>query len=116
METEKIKEGNRVIAEFMGMKRHNHASYITWEHEKGKHIFESVLQYNSSWDWLMPVVEKIESLGYIFAMQSNTVVITSPKSKKPHYKNLYKNDGIKKIECVFIAIVAFINWYNQNFK
>jgi len=49
METE---ESNKLIAEFMGVDIHEFVMNggKKWE-------------YHSSWDWLMPVVEKIEELG-----------------------------------------------------
>jgi len=46
---------NGLIAEFMGYEVHP-----VYEDERHD------LQYHTSWDWLMPVVEKIESLGYKF--------------------------------------------------
>ena len=35
-----------------------------------QHFFlKKQLMFHSSWDWLMPVVQKIESLGYVFTIQ-----------------------------------------------
>ena len=42
---------NKLIAEFMGVKP------------------PLYMEYHTTWDWLMPVVEKIESLGYVFTIQ-----------------------------------------------
>ena len=41
---------NRLIAEFMGAEGHP----------------LDQMKYHTSWDWLMPVIEKIETLGYNF--------------------------------------------------
>ena len=56
---------NKVIAEFMGLNvvtindiKRNKNPYI--ESADGYTMQE--LQYNTSWDWLMPVVEKIEQV------------------------------------------------------
>ena len=62
MTQEQIKN-NSIIAEFMG--------FIFYDDEgKYYHVEEGYflcipneLKYHESWDWLMPVVERIESLG-----------------------------------------------------
>ena len=48
---------NRLIAEFMGL---DQVDIDTWYDEHNE------LKYHKSWDWLMPVIEKIETLGYTF--------------------------------------------------
>src|SRR5205814_9893195 len=52
-------DGNKCIAEFMGIPKEG--IFITTNFE-GKMQFSTDYQYHSSWDWLMEVVEKIESL------------------------------------------------------
>lgn len=50
-------ESNKLIAEFMGINVGEYTSYP----EEGLTQYAVVdLQYHESWDWLMPVVEKIE--------------------------------------------------------
>jgi hypothetical protein len=65
-------ENNKLIAEFMGMQDTDLGWYDSVEAMSeyacqmvGGNTFEE-LQYDRSWDWLMPVVEKIETLGYTF--------------------------------------------------
>ena len=56
-------ESNKLIAEFMNV-----------EMEDGLYRFSTpmddyktdTLYFDCSWDWLMPVIEKIETLGYTF--------------------------------------------------
>lgn len=75
MKTNEILQGNRILAEFMGLKP-GYNSY-TKKYNWGDGIFfmtngdtiEEVMdsivgyaKYHSSWDWLMPVVEEIELL------------------------------------------------------
>ena len=61
---------NKLIAEFMGM-RQGKENEIRWANDwfesldPNGHIFQSGLRhehlrFNTSWDWLMPVVDKIE--------------------------------------------------------
>jgi len=56
---------NKLIAEFMGYKVVykpkvvNGENFFEYIDENGKYTYcNSLLRYNGSWDWLMPVVEK----------------------------------------------------------
>jgi hypothetical protein len=72
-----IAEGNRLIAEFMGWGGDGY--YTTPFDNAGlcngepTHICNTEnLKFHSSWDWLMPVVEKIEELGSYYVMSSKS--------------------------------------------
>lgn len=70
----------------------------------GKGCYKPVeLEYEKSWDWLMPVVEKIHNLPFT-GMNSDTWadVITLP---------IYST-----IEEVYESVIVFIKWYNENNK
>lgn len=81
--------------------------------------FKNDLKYNLSWDWLIPVVEKIE--GFIFEndeyynfqiLGGCCVYIISS-----HGNELITSDnGRSKLECVYNAVIEFILWYNQQNK
>src|SRR4051812_21847400 len=63
-----VQDKNKVIAEFDGYKFIPHDSLngikgVFSKPNKRLYILED-LKYHSSWDWLMPVVEKIESLAF----------------------------------------------------
>lgn len=73
-----ILENNKLIAEFMGcvlksyptaMKSPFHGRDVWWSDTssngktRGFHCIKGEEHYHDSWDWLMPVVEKIESLN-----------------------------------------------------
>ena len=51
-------ENNGLIADFMEMEFSNGEYYLPI-HNSGDWIPQERLQFNTSWDWLMPVVEKI---------------------------------------------------------
>tara|TARA_B110000967_G_C18888525_1_gene565678 strand:+ start:709 stop:978 length:270 start_codon:yes stop_codon:yes gene_type:complete len=49
---------NKLIAEFMGLKEHEGSYYLPL-YNSGDWVPDVELEYHSSWDWLMPVVQKI---------------------------------------------------------
>jgi len=114
-----IKEGNKLIAEFMGhslsrgiwyMPDYSHYVY------KGNHSFKmdcfrtERLSYNSSWDWLMPVVEKILSSDMYHKIGETETSIVGI-SHMSHVKTSLMSTHILT---VYEAVVEFIKWYNKN--
>lgn len=71
-------ENNKLIAEFMG-----------WDNG----IIE--LKFHASWDWLMPVVEKIEQVHEGVPQELMNVSL---------FSTIYD---------VYKAVVKYIEWYNQ---
>jgi hypothetical protein len=76
------------------------------------------LRYHTSWDWLMPVVEKIESieneLGYLYSvtiMNKNQCEITN--ENEYICGGGFENLETTKIEAVYEAVVGFIKLYNE---
>jgi hypothetical protein len=113
----KTTENNKLIAEFMGFEKEYPNSenwfkkYIededVWE---TRHVNQ--LQFHTSWEWLMPVVEKIESLGFEFFIVEN-------RSKVKHNTDhsidvLCYLEGGSKIDITHQTVVEFIKWYNEN--
>jgi len=60
------------------------------------------MQFHTSWDWLMPVLGKIEDLNYELPEDSNLIGDIT--------HGLVSID----IEMTFEAVVEFIEYYNQN--
>jgi len=132
MTQEEILEGNKLIAEFMGAKpcknywREDALEHEDWEHDEWTNTTReyfvtkihkvSELKYHSSWDWLMPVVEKIEMDCkcdvHIYAhynwKEPNRCAIYDWKDKEIASKS---NDS--KIIAVWLAVVEFIKWHNN---
>jgi hypothetical protein len=97
-----MKTDNELIAEFMGSR------VKLWDGvpriKTAKHGLQSVwseLQYDKSWDWLMPVVEKIDGI-YDYDRSMYNRVVELPVSTP--------------INEVYKAVVQFITWYNENKK
>ncbi len=67
-----IKGNNALIAQFMGWRKSSYTTYPDGTEivhslalgDKYVNYFEAELKYHSSWDWLMPVVEKISEHHY----------------------------------------------------
>jgi hypothetical protein len=53
-------ENNKLIAEFMGLKKYGYKNenYLLLN----KHLSPEQLPYSTSWDWLMPVIIKIADI------------------------------------------------------
>ncbi len=112
-------EDNKLIAEFMGFEiRHKIA--ISPEGQKyflnpeGRHTTHRLL-YNKSWDWLMPVVEKIESLKYHIIINKLKCEIYSSllnKAFKGIYKGIYDNNS--KLQNTYKEKEEYIKRYNKN--
>ena len=76
-----MKNNNKLIAEFMGLTNHyNDNSMMVRKKPEGNVVlYVYDLDYDSSWDWLMPVVEKINLLDdyrytvYIASMDTKIV-------------------------------------------
>lgn len=64
--TQKEVDGNKLIVEFMGYTIKNANEWYNYEQAwlpDGKtHYPTELLKFHKSWDWLMPVVNKIRSL------------------------------------------------------
>ena len=149
MSEQEILKGNKLIAEFIG------AVYIRREDLFDDHIIEEFiynnnhpiskqipkvtenlyhLRYHLSWDWLMPVVEKIEETSFEKIKSDYVPYTKHPLTVSLNYKyakitvdndyklqNIHKegiifneyNEESKIIAC-YKAVVEFIKWYNQN--
>jgi hypothetical protein len=68
------------------------------------------LKFHKSWDWLMKVVDKIESLGYLVEIRDNVCFV---KTSETDYFSELENT---KLEATYKATVVFIEWHNKNFK
>lgn len=122
MSEQEIIEGNRLIAEFVDYEKesfedepiryyvHNHLicteDINPWESSSedwNSWLTTEEMKFHSSWDWLMPVVEKIEKTGHMVNICEDRCSIDVEIDEF----------GTTKIEAVWLAVVEFIKWYNQ---
>ena len=102
---------NNLIAEFMGFKQPHpefpNTTYWYKELPNGRLETLAILNYHISWDWLMPVVQKIESLGYVFTIQGGKAEFGEMISKPQCFTSK------DKISSTYDAVVEFIKQHNK---
>ena len=108
MTQEEIIEGNKLIAEFMGYELAGPGFPSGYFVNNDYFHFEN-LKFHTSWNWLMPVVEKIESLGMQFWIGKYASSVTHEKigDLEIHEK------GNDKLIVIYNLSVKVIQWYNQ---
>ena len=85
---------------------------------------KDIYQYDRDWNWLMKVVEKIESIkdsyhgrfGVYISSNSCTIQSTNFRPDKPIANPSYYYDDVilnSKLESTYNAVVRFINFYNK---
>jgi len=74
---------------------------------EGQILKEGPLKYDSSWDWLIPVVEKIEK-------EKGIQIAIYPVACEIYYfgKCLTNITEDSKISAIYKAVVEFIKWFN----
>jgi len=92
---------NKLIAEFMGLRTNSYGDYNIDKDVMGFDMIVCSLadtKFHTSWDWLMPVVEKIEDY-----LSDNVGKVG------------YFDDGLvsNDIEVRYQAVVEFIKQYND---
>ena len=68
--------------------------------------------YNTDWNRLMEVVEKIECCDFIFSIHHEVANIFNGECNELTYNET--TQARTKIEAVYNACVEFIKWYNEN--
>jgi hypothetical protein len=90
-------KNNKLIAEFMGCTNPFNEIHDATLYKVEQGIFElDELQYHTSWDWLMPVVDKIEQVHEGVPKQLINLSLFSTRQE------------------IYQAIVEFINQLNKN--
>jgi hypothetical protein len=104
-------ENNKLIAEFLSFELQQDCSYQTKPNDSwGSKV--DLLHFDTDWNWLAQVVDKIEGLGYwtrILSATNNGVYIGELNS--PDF--IIESDGLTKKQAVYSACIEFIKWYNK---
>tara|TARA_R110002020_G_C15847117_1_gene735759 strand:- start:262 stop:579 length:318 start_codon:yes stop_codon:yes gene_type:complete len=93
---------NKLIALFMGLEEDGVDGYLVdMDKDYGYQVIhESCFLYDSSWDWLMPVVQKIYQLG----LDNESALLVRDAVTEANLDNTYQ------------AVVEFIKTYNNEEK
>ena len=121
MQDKEIKEGNKLIAEFMGWEIKSNRALQHDDYGIVRGMLLTDLPFNKSWDELMPVVENIEIVHYsnysVCIMKDSCDISLSTKytiaGDDIDAPSFEKNKTTKLIS-TFESVVEFIKWYNQN--
>jgi hypothetical protein len=104
-------EGNKLIAEFMEYPSNGFGKYVC--PIKDIPVEADELPYHTSWDWLMPVVEKVNLLTR--DNEKVTEYFTSELGSCDYMKYMLGDVVVTSgITDVFPEVVEFIKWYNEN--
>jgi len=118
-------ENNKLIAEFMGLKpkcemdgiySFSDMPFFSIRENDIDKVIEGIAKYSkyhSDWNWLMKVVEKIESI-----LPNDEVVKIEYKDCRIAFGDeIYVSENAgTKIQAVYNACVEFVKWQNQQQK
>tara|TARA_R110000744_G_scaffold376770_2_gene491241 strand:+ start:35 stop:373 length:339 start_codon:yes stop_codon:yes gene_type:complete len=110
-------KSNKLIAEFMGVKSYEASGYTNYVYSEDNHRTEVDLSYHDSWNWLMPVVEKIECTTIDNDDNSDNffnVMIEVFECNINGGEICICESGNTKREATYNAVVEFINEHNKN--
>jgi len=122
--TDEILEGNKLIAEFMGVTLEGSERNGFWLVGDGVlTAFTQHLGYHASWDWTMPVADRINSMGKAFSLAvfKSYVSLTVEKGGK-FYKDFsfshaeYITAEQTGKEAMFKLLVKFVKWQNEQVR
>lgn len=120
MENSEFFFGNNLIAEFMGNRMNGGSGYYISGHNANfpstNSISTSDLRYHECWEWIMPVVEKISSMGFQVQLLSWEILNRKPENgfrinKGNHIIAFNDNPDMKT--AIWKSVVGFVKWHNS---
>lgn len=115
-----IIENNKLLAEFMGFKLQQNPNerwfgqYFTTPNGVWANRIE-LLHFDTDWNWLMAVVEKIEDIESIDVdiLTHGTRIYEWRSGGRVIADNCADISFDKKIEHAYDSVVKFVKWYNS---
>lgn len=142
MTKKEIIKGNKLIAKFMGIniltsygdKKGPYGYAQKYTLNFNDEYYDSTLHFEESWDWLMPVINKIENIsrkGYTYdfpkvkflgdhveifwySTYRGTIIYWRDYHTISGNFSSHPNQEKTKLLTTYKAIIEFINWYNKN--
>ena len=109
-----ISDYNKLIAEFMGAVKSDFGDYMIFTvgnpQSVGK-INHSDIKYDSSWDWLIPVFERIGEFKFEDGDNARLRTFADGMVRINRFQ-LYKEETL--LLSAWKAAVDFIEWHNEN--
>lgn len=111
MTEKQILEGNILIARFLGWelsekaRKWNVGEFYPYGYVSAN---PNYLHFDKSWDWLIPVLEKIEDIDYVADIEIHSQITNIYADKTFTHFNKGDWSPIATWEC----IVDFIKWHN----
>lgn len=116
MSEESLVRNNKLIADFMGYQSESRVGGKRWL-INSYWVLPSWMLYKTSWDCIMPVLERIEELegmDRVDIFYRNCQITYSDESNE-YLRGGKDCNGIKgetKLLAVYQSVVEFIEWYN----
>lgn len=114
-------ESNKLIAEFMGIETDENGMY-RYTTSVDDYATDDLSYFEYSWDWLMPVVEKINNTcsdkygnHYDFQIGNGYVWVDPHIGDRIFFSSNDINHKDEPMRSkVYRGVVEFIEWYNKN--
>ena len=100
------RENNALIAQFMGVEKGKHTHFMVEPFSLESYATEDDLKYDISWDWLMPVIEKIESMKANFKVKSQWNEFTE-KTYHQVVVNIEEGEMSKDRSCIYDSVRVY---------
>lgn len=119
----KLIEEQTLLALFEGAIKEDHCHYMI--PALNRIVWVEKMLYSSDWNWIMRIVDKIETYKYIFHIHKHWGALVTDPVEESHYCTITDGNGHEiidvawqnaKIEAVYKACVEFVKYYNANLK
>ena len=114
-----MKTDNELIAEFMGMHKADSDKILLTPDfvmidKECKYWGVNQLEYDTSWDWLHPVIDKIEKLMPHITIPDDLQNLKEGNHGCEKYIDVISLPICSTIDEAYTEVVKFIKWYNND--
>jgi len=119
-----IKESNKLIAEFIG-RAGKYNSHLYWTNVDGvQWVTVEEMKFHCSWDWLMTVIDEIETKDVLVSIDSKVVFIELDAKQHipvqliedfPWHIAMIQDNKLSRLEKTYKAVVEYIKWFNEEY-